>query len=340
METKVLETALLEWPAWRQSVRRARRSLGYDPRWDGADRERWWQQHGSAEVLSVCRSALRSLDLPLTFGRYWAACVFSDYERNGHPGPDRIRLPLDWVEHLRVADAAPPGAWRIGATFFTYHRGDEVTLDPAVADTVRVYPPQLTTVTVPRVLPEGSEDLQVALLPRREWRRHWRNRAALPLLMDAPEGAVAHLELTYSSVADKRPIEEWTRTATLEAPPWAWSEETVRWGREQLAAIRAWYEEQNLAGLSRQVRQVTARHNARRRGLEPKDWSGWLGDYRGDRLTYRELVDRVYADRTGGRPARESPSQPPKAKLAADWVRLRFLRAGIAPGHLQRRWWQ
>lgn len=339
MRVATLERALLRWPAWSTSVLLARSELSYVPADELRHRERWTNAE-VAGVRRLCRAALAYLELPLKLSEYWMACFLSDALDGRAWETERIGVPVRWWKRFRpLFDAIPEGSWRIVVSFRGYFTSEGMAANPETADWVRIFPPQLASVTVPKRLPSSIGTPALAIVPLDAWRSAWRHPFKLPVLAEFEEGLVPVTSLAFSSAGDRSPSGTRTTDATVEVPPWAWSDETAALAREQMIAIREWYQRNGTHPLAASIRRAAAERAAPDRGDESPDWLRWVDEYQSGSSGYTELVRRVLLWRTGGRSFAGATEQPKEAKRAADWVAKRLRRRGISRIKLARKWW-
>ena len=344
MLTETLELASHSWLDWRQSIGDARSALDYDPKSSKNERTAWWEAHRSGSIQSTCIQALMHLNLPKSFSRYWIACFLSDYEKAKTIDYERIRWPMACLKGTWLpSDPIPSGCWRVEVEAQQYYRGDEPVQGPSQADAIRVFPPSLVRVSIPKWIPEewitvGDEfTLQVQLLSRDQWRKQWRvKKAKLPILVDLPKGSTPDLILTLPS-ADTD-LNEWKKDFTIEIAPWAVSEDVLSLAREQLWAIRLWYEGLRMHPMATHLKRAAAVRPGPMIG-PPPEWSKWLQEYDNEAISYRGLVERVYWFRSSGKIPWAPAAQPLEAKRAADWVRKQVRGEGLPTPRLERNWW-
>lgn len=214
--------------------------------------------------------------------------------------------------------------------------------DPFLADSVRVFPPPLVSITIPKWAHQGARDnatLQVSMVPRDQWRnRRWKN--ALPVLVDAPEDTTFVLGMQNSGASADADLTRWRAEATIEVPPWAVSEEVLGLAQEQLLAIRLWHQRLGIHPMGTLLRRAAAKLGGPATKKPPPEWYQWVQEYQSDETTYRGLVERVYWFRTNGKIPASPPRQPPDAKRSADWVRMQLKTQGVTTVRLPRNWWR
>ena len=208
------------------------------------------------------------------------------------------------------------------------------------ADSIRIFPPSLATVTIPKWASRTSDQsLAVVMLPRDQWREKWDNKMELPLIMDFSEDTTPTVYITNSGRAADSDPELWRATVAVETPPWAVNNELADLAHEQLFAIREWHEKNEIHPMAALTKSASARMGANRIG-EPQAWRRWLGSYSQGTIDYGQLVERVYYDFSNGNFPRWAGQRPKLAKTSSDWVRRRFKSMGMTPGRLRRYWWR
>ena len=230
MRTETLERVLHDWPAWLETINTARHVASYDPQSAYEKRLDWRLQNFKAFFPSACIRALTSLSLPRSFARYWICCFLADYQQRRGFDFEKIRIPKTWLDEAQIpVDPAPAGCWKIEAGYQQLLIGEKPTQDVLNADAVRIFPPQLVSVTIPKWLnPETVQpSLSVALLPLSSWRMSWRDHAKLPLLTDAPDNTSPWYALVHSSGAADADLSRWKRSASIDVPTWAFSENVL-----------------------------------------------------------------------------------------------------------------
>lgn len=347
MRPETLELALQDWPDWRETIRRARQRTAYDQGSSYEARLAWWEAHREGVIQARCRDALTHLRLPRSFSWYWVACFLTDYQQDGNVHVDGVGVPYGWLEGVRwPQDRVPPGCQRILVGFRRYFLdGHEIQpKESSIADFVRIHPPQLVTVTIPRWIPSAAAVqgiLPVRLMPRAKWRDLWKSkpelRSSLPILAEAPEGASPWHAIIPSSQSADDDLSKWVQFVMIEIPPWAMSEETSALANEQLMAYRMWRESQEVHPISKHLRSAAARISAPSK--EPPEWPDWLLEYQRGEISGIDLVARVWRYRVDGPLSTNATRQPKSAKNALEWVRTRMKRDGIDPPEIPRYWW-
>lgn len=358
MLTETLEYAIHKWPEWLQSIEKSRNTLNYDPLSPLKERTIWYESNRAEAITEACIQALASLLLPKTFGRYWIACLLSDFRRGSRVDFEKIRWPANWLDSEAhplepleskqsnyspfsfPSEPVPPGCMRIEVDARRYYRGDERLKDDlSVADSVRILPPSLVSVTIPKWgRPEFLSTLKIAIVPRDQWPRAWRNKDALPLLADFPKDATCVPRMTHHRSAEVN-LTIGKAQATIEVPPWAVSDELLDLAHKQLFAIRQWHARMDIHPMDRLLRRAAATVSDRNDKV-PQAWPRWLEEFQGGTITYQDLVERAYYWMTNGRLPRFPGTQPTDAKRAADWTRKWLQRNGLSAGTLRRYWWR
>ena len=340
--TETVEKAIHLWPLWSETIEATRGELGYDLTFLPEQRDAWISSNGP-KLTEMCMRSLTLMRLPKNFSRYWIACVISERRQTQLGAYEYIRWPVSWMYpglRLRLPkDPVPAGCWRIEAEPQRYYRGDHRVESSADADSIRIFPPSLVTVTIPKwaVVTEDAS-LTVVMLPRDEWRDKWGSKTELPVIMDFPDGCTPTLFITPSEPSADSNQDNWRPTIAVDMPPWAVSNDLVSLAHEQLSAIREWHEQNEIHPMAALTKSAAARLGSRR--IDPPMWARWLTQYSQGDIDYRQLVERVYYDLSGGQIPRWPSEQPQLAKKSSDWVRRRLKNMGMTTGTLTRNWWR
>ena len=321
----------------------AREWLSYDPRSPESERIEWWESNKSGALQDVCRRMLSELTLSKSFSEYWIGCFLSDHLEGTTVRRERIRWPADWlasINPLPLPDPVPPGCMRIEVDQYRYYRGDEVIQDPSLADSIRVFPPPLVSVIIPKWFCTSVKGrLDITLLPAAQWRQHWNDRSYLPLLADLPGDAVPVYRMTNSRGGANEDFYSWVPMFNVEIAPWSLSEEAMSLAHDQLRAVREWQEHLGLHDMTRCLKWAAAKLSASRTEI-PTEWYTWLDEFQNGEVSYVDLVERVYWFRTGGAIPRLVETQSADARSTADWVGKQLRRQGLPKEKLPRYWWK